>query len=387
VRFTSLLVWSLGSWALGPWLAAPAAAQDELPVFRGITVGPIESSQQAGRGYGTPYSEALLDHLAAHGTTWISVTPFGRIWSLQSSDIYMDFELSYEESRAGVAEVVAQAHERGIRVLVVPHLWVWNEVGWRGEIDPGSPEGWRAYQASYREFVMAWARDAERVGADALSIGVECKSWSGRFGAFWYALIDEIRGVFGGLLTYSANWDEAEDVIFWDRLDLIGIQAFYPLHHENGATYEQYLAGAARARDAVGSLSDLLQRPVIFVEIGYTTRRDAAVEPWLWPDGMTDVAYDEAEQARAMQALIATFSPEPWFRGFLVWRYYANLDDVSQEAIWGFSPHGKRAEHVLFDAFAQPVGADPEAPVWLRAPTPEPLLRTAALWADTTVGR
>jgi len=367
-------------------LPQTARAQGTPAVFRGITVGPIESSEQAGRGYGTVYSEALLDHLALHGTTWISITPFGRIWSLDSTDIYMDFEAPYEANRVSVREMIAQAHERGIRVLVVPHLWVWNESGWRGEIDPGSPAGWRAYQASYRDFLLAWARDAELAGADALSIGVECKSWSGRFGAYWYSLIAEVRAVFSGFLTYSANWDEAEDVIFWDQLDFIGIQAFYPLHWENGASYAQYLEGAGRARDAVRTLSEIIERPVLFVEIGYTTRSDAAVEPWLWPDGMTDVAYDEVEQARAMHALITTFAAEPFFAGFLVWRYYANLDDVSQEAEWGFSPHGKRAEPVLWDAFASEFAADDPTPRWERAAEAEPLMRTAALWADTTVG-
>jgi hypothetical protein len=370
-------------------LAAPSAAQDEralVSAIRGITVGPIENSQQLGRGYGTPYSEALLDHLASMGVTWISITPFGRIWSLTSTDIYMDFEAPYEENRVNVREMIAQAHERGIRVLLVPHLWMWNEIGWRGEIDPGSEEGWRAYQASYREFVLAWARDAALAEADAMSIGVECKSWSGRFGAYWYALIDEIRAIFPGLLTYSANWDEAEDVIFWDRLDFIGVQAFYPLHWEHDASYAQYLEGAARARDGLRALSELLDRPVLFVEIGYTTRRDAAVEPWTWPDGMTDVAYSEEEQARAMEALLTTFAPEPFFAGFFVWRYYANLDDISQEAMWGFSPHGKMAERVVRASLASGFGYDDETPGWLRAPSPEPLGRTFALWADTTVG-
>ena len=32
--------------------------------------------------------------------------------------------------------------ERGIRVLLIPHLWV-ETTGWRGEVDPGTPEGWR----------------------------------------------------------------------------------------------------------------------------------------------------------------------------------------------------------------------------------------------------
>lgn len=349
--------------------AAPAHAWHRLPpgrdgfrvagydAIRGVTVGPIESSQQPGRGYGTERSAALLDHLAAMGVNWISITPFGRIWDLHSTDILMDFEAPYEENRAAVRAIVAQAHARGIRVLVIPHLWV-ETGGWRGEIDPGSPEGWAEYQRSYREFVLAWARDAAAAGADAFSIGVECKSWSGRFGGFWWRFIDDVREVFPGLLTYSANWDEAEDVLFWDRLDLVGINAFYPLASHDGASFAEYQEGAARAAEGVERVASVLDMPVLFVEVGYTTRANAAVEPWLWPDDMTDVVISEHEQARALEASFGAFVPEEWFAGFLVWRYYASLDDVSQEAIWGFSPHGKEAERLLRRVFALPFGGD-----------------------------
>ncbi|MDQ3031620.1 MAG: hypothetical protein M3Y87_04325 [Myxococcota bacterium] len=349
--------------------ALPARAWHRLPpgrdgfqqagyeAIRGITVGPIESSRQPGRGYGTPYSEALLDHLAVMGVNWISITPFGRIWDLQSTEIAMDFEAPYEENRDAVRTMVAQAHARGIRVLVIPHLWV-ETGGWRGEIEPGSPEGWAAYQESYRDFVLAWARDAAAAGADAFSIGVECKSWSGRFGGFWWRFIDDVREVFPGLLTYSANWDEAEDVLFWDRLDLIGINAFYPLATHDDATFAEYQQGAARAAAGVERVASVLDMPVLFVEVGYTTRANAAVEPWLWPDDMSDVVISEHEQARALEASLGAFVPHDWFAGFFVWRYYAHLDDVSQEAIWGFSPHGKESERVLRRAFALPFGGD-----------------------------
>jgi hypothetical protein len=350
--------------------AASAAAQRALPEgmdgwheaggggIRGITVGPIESSQWPGRGYGTEYSAELLDELARLGTTWISVTPFGRLWSLSSTEIQLDFEAPFEENRAAVARMIAQAHARGIKVLLIPHLWV-ETGGWRGEIEPGSPEGWAAYQASYRAFVLTWAKLAAEAGADAFSIGVECKSWSGRFGEFWSAFIADVRAVFPGVLTYSANWDEVEAVLFWDQLDLIGINAFYPLASHNGATYAEYVEGALRARDGVRALAEVLELPVLFVEIGYTTRRDAAVEPWLWPDDMVNVVYDEHEQARAIAALLEAFLPEPWFAGFFVWRYYASLDDVSQEHSWGFSPHGKVAEGVLAQIFRWQWAVDP----------------------------
>lgn len=347
--------------------------------IRGITVGPIESSQQPGRGYGTEYSAALLDHLAVMGVNWISITPFGRIWDLQSTEIAMDFEAPYEENRRAVREIVAQAHARGIRVLVIPHLWV-ETGGWRGEIDPGSPEGWAAYQASYRAFVLAWARDAAAAGADAFSIGVECKSWSGRFGGFWWDFIDDVRDVYPGLLTYSANWDEVEDVLFWDRLDLIGINAFYPLASHDDATFAEYQAGALSAAEGVERVASVLDMPVLFVEVGYTTRANAAVEPWLWPDGMSDVVISEHEQARALEASFGAFVPHDWFAGFLVWRYYASLDDVSQEAIWGFSPHAKEAERLLRRVFALPFGADPER--MMREPR---ALHDPLTWVRSTV--
>lgn len=360
--------------------------------IRGVTVGPIESSQWPGRGYGTEYTEALLDELVRLGVNWVSVTPFGRIWSLTSTEIYMDFEAPYADNRIAIARFVEQAHRRGIRVLLIPHLWVWSEVGWRGEIDPGSEEGWHRYQASYRAFVLAWARDAAAMEVDALSVGVECKSWSGRFGDFWASFLDDVRAAFPGLLTYSANWDEAESVLFWDRLDLIGINAFFPLAHHDGATFDEYLTGAREARDAVSTVSEALDMPVVFVEVGYTTRRDAAVEPWLWPDGMTDVAYSEEEQSRALEASLDAFVPEEWFAGFFVWRYYASLDDVSQEAIWGFSPHGKQTEDMLSQVFRSPFGVDPDRlaiPTLLDGPSRwDGLLarsRVTALLADTTL--
>jgi hypothetical protein len=346
------------------WHVLPAGSDGfrraQLGGIRGVTVGPIESSQWPGRGYGTPYSAALLDQLASMGATWISVTPFGRIWSLSSSSIALDFEAPYPENRAAVARMVAQAHERGLKVLIIPHLWV-ETGGWRGEIDPGSAAGWQAYQESYRGFVLAWAELAATAGADAFSIGVECKSWSGRFDAYWRALIAQVRARFTGLLTYSANWDEAEAVAFWDALDLIGINAFYPLAHHNGASDAEYLAGARRARDALAQLASSLDMPVVFTEVGYTTRRDAAVEPWLWPDDMRDVVIDEHEQARALAAVLSAFLPEPWFAGFFVWRYYAALDDISQEEAWGFSPHAKLAEPLLERVFGWRWGVDPDS--------------------------
>jgi hypothetical protein len=56
-------------------------------------------------------------------------------------------------------------------------------------------------------------------------------------------------------------------------------------------------------------------------------------------------------QALAYRALVRPLLEEPDVAGFFVWRVYADPDDVSQEAEWGFSPRGKLAETVVRDAF------------------------------------
>jgi hypothetical protein len=102
----------------------------------------------------------------------------------------------------------------------------------------------------------------------------------------------------------------------------------------------------------VERLSRTFERPVVLTEIGYTTRPDPALRPWEWPDGMKGVRADQAAQADAYFGLVAPLLDEPSFAGFFVWRVYADPDDVSQEAEWGFSPRGKLAEAVVRDAFA-----------------------------------
>jgi hypothetical protein len=371
-----------------PLRGADAWTELGLGGMRGVTVGPIESSQQRGPngeslGYGSEASEELLDHLVAMGVTWVSITPFGRIWALDTPEIEMDFEAPYETNREDVKRMIRSARARGLRVLLIPHLWV-ETTGWRGEIDFATDAEWARYQASYRDFVLAWARDAQEAGAEALSIGVECKSWSGRFGGYWTRLIADVRAVFSGWLTYSANWDEAEDVLFWDQLDLVGINAFYPLASTDGASDDAYTQGAAAIVPTLRELAQTLQMPILFVEVGYTTRTNAAVQPWLWPDGMEGVVIDEREQARALAASFDAFLPETFFAGFFVWRYYARLDDVSQEAFWGFSPHAKTSEPMLVDAFASTWASDPEPWPWIASPRPSlPAWHLGALLAPT----
>jgi hypothetical protein len=354
-----------------------AEAWAELAVggVRGVTIGPIESLRHPGRGYGTEASARAMDEAVRMGATWISLTPFGRVWDLRGVGVDLTFEAPFEENRAAVLRAMEQAHARGLRVLLVPHLWV-ESGGWRALIDPGDDAGWARWAASYRAFLIEWAEVARQGSAEMFSVGVELRSWvtTARASSF-RPIIEDVRRVYAGPLTYSANWDDVEDTVILDDIDLIGINAFYPLATRPGASRDELAEGGRAVAKNLETLARTWARPVLLTEIGYTTRVDPALKPWEWPDGMKDVIVDERAQESAYAAIIAPVLDARWCAGFFVWRLYADPDDVSQEAEWGFSPRGKRAELVLRDAFTAPWASDgpwlPGAPVGRhRARTP-----------------
>lgn len=327
--------------------------------IRGITLGPIESSLHPGRGYGTPASQRALEEAKALGANWISLTVFGRVWDLKATGVTLDFEQPFAANQRAVAAAVKQAHELGLRVLLVPHLWV--ESGeWRGELDPPTAEAWKTWAASYRRYLLEWARFAERHSVDMLAVGVELRSWVTTTHAPSFAeIVREVRRAYRGLLTYAANWDDVEETVVLGDLDLIGVNAFYPLADKEGATLDELYQGARQVARRVEDLARRWDRPVVFTEFGYTTRPDPALRPWEWPDSMQNVRVDQKAQANAYRALLAALIDCSGFAGLFVWRYYADPADMSQEAEWGFSPRGKQAEHVLRAAFEARWPADP----------------------------
>jgi Glycoside Hydrolase Family 113 len=343
-------------------LAGPAPdawKRAEIGGVRGITVGPIENAYHPGVGYGSEAYDRTLLEARAMNATWIAITPFGRVGSLEGIGVDLTFEAPFENNRLAVTRAIEMAHARRLRVMVVPHLWV--ESGeWRALIDPKTESGWKRWAKSYEHFVRTWAEVAEETHAEMFSAGVELRSWvTSSHAPLFGNVLREVRRVYHGLVTYSANWDDVDRTVCLGELDVIGINAFYPLAQTPGAAPAILLESARMVRERVHALAAAWGKPVLFTEIGYTARPDPAVRPWEWPEAMSGIRVDEAAQADAYRALVSPFLDEPYFAGFFVWRVYADPDDVSQEAPWGFSPRAKLAEAVVRDAFAARWAGDP----------------------------
>src|SRR6185369_4737221 len=126
-------------------------------------------------GYGSPAYARTLDECTRMGATWIALTAFGRVGDLAGRGVDLTFEQPFAKNRADVRRAIAMAHARGLKVMLVPHLWV--ESGeWRALIDPKTDDGWRRWSESYRAFARAWAQVAEEEHAEMFSAGVELRS-------------------------------------------------------------------------------------------------------------------------------------------------------------------------------------------------------------------
>lgn len=347
----------------------------DIPVFSmndgrvgGVTLAPIEDGRLGDVGYGSAPCARAVDEIAALGASWISLTPFGRMDDLESVDIQHDFEIPVLENERMIKDTAALAHDRGLQVALIPHVYIMSG-GWRGMIDPEDERGWRRWFEEYERFAVRFARLADDIGADLFSIGVEFKSSSSDREGDWRRIIASVRRNYSGPLTYSANWDEVEQVPFWDALDLVGVNGFWPLVQKPKDGFDAMSASSRRIASALERLYAEYGRPVVLTEFGVKSAVDSALAPWEWPEHCDDLSYDEGYQARAYHALLSALSGEPWFAGLFVWKYFSDPYDDTQEAPAGFALRGKTAESVLscwFSESQECFALDPLGPIQLQ---------------------
>src|SRR6202012_2082086 len=124
-------------------------------------------------------------------------------------------------------------------------------------IDPKTDDAWARWADSYRRYVLGWAEVAQATGVDMFSVGVELRSWATSPRApSLERVVEDVRRVYDGGLTYSANWDDVDDAVILGAVDVIGINAFYPLSDERGASDEALLEGGRRVRAKVHALAE-----------------------------------------------------------------------------------------------------------------------------------
>ncbi len=342
---TALVVAGLAS----QQLAALAAIEVEPLPAASVSI-PIESKH---RGVGWQASPEVItaDHLRplqAVQVNWIAQTPFGWQRDLSTPRIRLatDGRVFWGETDVGLATTARLARAQGIETLLKPHIWVGGK--FRGDIAMTSEKDWRAWFDSYREFILHYARFAEEHGIQVLCVGTELHRTVVEKPQEWRQLIAAIRQVYSGKLTYAGNWyREFEEVPFWDDLDYIGIQAYFPLQDTNGSTVEALRAGWKEPLDRIRRLSARFGKPVLITEIGYRSVGHAARKPWEWPEHGEAAPVDLETQRNCYQAFFDEVWPEPWLAGVYWWKWSPTTLETGAADNTGFSPQFKPAREVL----------------------------------------
>lgn len=191
--------------------------------------------------------------------------------------------------------------------------------------------------------------------------------------ARWRDQIREVRQVYSGRLTLAANFDNYHEVAFWEALDFMGINAYFPLRETLQTPLSEDGLAAAwqeifRTIDAFRKDQDL-SLPVVFTELGYTRRKGVTVAPWssqgfipLWdPDGDTakDRAFfwsaqpfDPSERALAVRALHRLWEEgRADLSGVLYWKLSSDVRLARFEPFMLYL--GKSGGDPLFEAFVR----------------------------------
>ena len=236
-------------------------------------------------------------------------------------------------------ERLAQAtHDRGMKVVLFPilHLAEIAPGRWRGRLDPTEREVW---WSNYHRFILHYAELAARVDADLYSLGSELGTMEGDVER-WHQLAAHVRARYQGPLTYSANWDHVQQVAFWDALDLVGINAYFPLTDSDDASQAQLTTMWGVLQRLIGGWRWALGKPLLFTEVGYPSVDGGARRPYHY-DAQGPI--DLEEQRRAVAAFTTVWGPSPGFAGTFWWIWTGAGGSTDP----GYSVRNKPAQAIL----------------------------------------
>jgi len=295
-----------------------------------------------------PPDPSLLVRLRDLGVTHLTLVSFG--WQRAADEPRVRIDTSdgwYSESHRGIRTLARQADTLGMGVILKPHLWVggYDEEQDRSEIGFDTDARWRKWERGYRRFLMTYARLANRIDADALVLGTELTRSATERPDFWRSLAGDVRTVYDGALTYAANWHEAyENIQFWDALDYVGVQAYFPLTDTGSPSLSTLREGWRPHQAALARVHERTGRPILLTEVGYRSAAGAAEAPWEWPERDDGAAPDSALQARSYRAFLSTVGRASWLTGSIIWKWHPPSEVEGPTA---FTPQGKPAEAVL----------------------------------------
>ncbi|MBS1874630.1 MAG: hypothetical protein JSU00_15550 [Acidobacteria bacterium] len=286
----------------------------------------VNFTAEGPRGYTAEVARPMLLKLKEYGVNSVALVPYG--FSRRDRP-GVRFGGGWERDE-GIESVARAARELGFKVLLKPQLWV--HPGYPGDLEYPNAADRDVWFREYQAYIEHQAELAVRIHADVFSVGVELQKLT-VFEQPWRRIIAAVRKIYPGPLTYGATQGpEFEGIRFWDALDYIGLNDYYPLPDDLNAS------GVAAKVEAIARK---YSRPVLLTETGFSSYQAPHREPW--SEAPRKLA--PQDQARCYEAIYKAFYGKPWLAGIYWWKVgtngYGGPDDGSH------TPWGKPAMEVV----------------------------------------
>jgi len=314
--------------------APQSAHADSTSTVQGVAVGEGDAA--------TSY-----DRLIRMGTNTLYLMVF---WEADGPDATDVHKYDGTAPDATILTNIQQATARGLRVVFMPMIYCNGcDGGWRGNLNPSDPD---LFMQNYTQHMLLYyAQLVRQSGVWLFSLGSEM-NYLQPYADDWRQAATEVRRDFTGLVTYQPNWDHVDRVDFWDALDIVTVSAYFPLTSKPSPSVDD-LKRAWRSSNVPGwkgqNWVGVLQRIVdqtgkrlLISEVGYRSTTVGAEYPY--DEANPTQTSDQLTQANAYQALLETFSAQPWFMGVIWWEWRG---DDSGADNGDMSPRGKLAEQFL----------------------------------------
>lgn len=306
-------------------------------------------------GYLSRKSFQSLKELQSLGTDWISLSPFGYLRKATKPDYFRFSFGAGSENDESLITAASYARQLGMGVMLKPHVLMSNpHWGWPGDVKMATEKDWQTFFDRYYRWIRHYALLAEMYDMDMLCIGVELMhTTTPEHEQEWRGIIARIRRIYSGPLVYGANWwQEFEQITFWDDLDYVGLNCYYPLSQQETVTLADLKRGVESFLPAIEAVADKYKRPVLLTEIGFTS----TAKNWLSPhERRRGAPVDLQDQALCYQAIFECFQGKDWFHGFYWWKW-PTYPEYGGKNHSGFTPNGKLAEQVVAEWYSKDWG-------------------------------
>lgn len=245
------------------------------------------------------------------------------------------------ESYNGIDSCIKASLEMGITPIVKPHVWIRGAM-FTGNMTFSSDTAWRNWFEAYQNYILSFAKLSQQHELPVFCLANEMHSLWVEHPDWFLELIDSCRANFSGKLVYGANWDEYHKFPFWNKLDYIGVNGYFPLENKEKAP-----AKWKAIFEEINHLADSLNKSVLFTEIGYRSIENPFKTPW---ESYTEEASNYQAQADAWNIFLEEVKLQPTVAGVFVWKWFPRFKGDRGKT--SFSPQFKLAESAIREQFS-----------------------------------